>query len=60
MPPQDPIKQLRILFAAHFYVHTGSRKVQSIATASGLTTAEVFELCNMPVWSKALSIFRAY
>ena len=53
----DDIRKMRILWAAHLFVNNDTRSAAKIASTTGMTVTEVFELASLPIWRKALEYF---
>ena len=56
-PESDDLRKIRILWAAHLFVENNTRSAAKIASTTGLTVTEIFELASLPIWRKALEYF---
>ena len=56
-PESDDLRKMRILWAAHLLVENNTRSAARIASTTGMTVTEVFELASLPIWKRALSYF---
>ena len=56
-PESDFLRKMRIMWAAHLFVENNTRSAAKIASTTGLTVTEIFELASLPIWKRALSYF---